>query len=134
MNNLLSAESVRKEMLPRAIPTTLFIWRASWGHLFGHLVLEDGGAVEHLHGDALPGLGVLRELDLGEGAFPDGASHLVLAHPPQRPATATATTPHHLRRAALPPFGGEKSREPCAEWSRGLGGAVGSCSGGRHHR
>ena len=81
-------------------------------YLVEHAVGEDGLLVEHLHGDALPGFGVLRELDLGEGAFPDGASHLVLAHPPQRPAAA-ATTPHHLRRAASLLSVAKESRTLC---------------------
>ena len=42
---------------------------------------EDGLLVEHLHGDGGAGLGVDGELDLGEGALPDGASHVVPPHP-----------------------------------------------------
>lgn len=67
-------------------------------HLIRHLVLEDGGAVDHLHGDALPALRVLRELHLGERPLPDRPPHLVLPHPPQRPSA------HHRRPTSLPPW------------------------------
>lgn len=67
-------------------------------HLIRHLVLEDGGAVDHLHGDALPALRVLRELHLGERPLPDRPPHLVLPHPPQRPSA------HHRRPSSLPPW------------------------------
>lgn len=86
-------------------------------------MLEDGGAVEHLHGDALPGLGVLRELDLGKGALPDGPPDLVLADPAQRPAAA-----HHLRR--LTPPAESRARWGVAPPLEGQG----SCSGGRRRQ
>lgn len=47
-----------------------------------HLVLEDGGLGEDLHGDALPGLRVDGELYLGEGALPDGPPDLILSYSP----------------------------------------------------
>lgn len=50
-------------------------------YLVEHAVGEDGLLVEHLHGDSGAGLGVDGELDLGEGALPDGAPHLVPPHP-----------------------------------------------------
>jgi hypothetical protein len=84
------------------------------GHLFGHLVLEDGGTVEHLHCNALPGLGVLRELDLGKGAFPNGPPHFVLAHTPQRPAA----NPHHLHSSARVPTGDESARPLAVEQAK----------------
>lgn len=52
-------------------------------------MLDDGAPIEHFHGHALPGLGVLRELHLREGSLADRAADLVLTHLPD----------HHLRRS-----------------------------------
>lgn len=43
-------------------------------------MLDDGAPIEDFHGDALAGLGVLSEFDLGEGAFADGPPDFILAY------------------------------------------------------
>lgn len=59
-------------------------------YLVDHFVLEDGGTVENLHGDALASFSVLSELDLREGSFTNGPSNLILAHFPQHHAFSSS--------------------------------------------
>lgn len=72
-------------------------------YLGDHLVLEDLLLVEDLDGDILAGLDVPGELDLGEGAFPEGPAELVPPHP--GPAHGHA----HLSSRA--PAGGRNRRK-----------------------
>jgi hypothetical protein len=54
---------------------------ARGNNLLDHLVAEDVVAVEHLDGADVGGARVAGELDLGEGALPDGLPQLVRADP-----------------------------------------------------
>lgn len=48
-------------------------------NLVDHLVLEDGAAIEHFHGDTLTSLSILCELNLSKGSFTDRPPNLILA-------------------------------------------------------
>jgi hypothetical protein len=88
-------------------------------YLRDHLVPEDLLLVEDLDGDILAGVDVPGELDLGEGALPEGPPQLVPPHP--RPPHGHA----HLLLLKSP------RRRPTGERAkkrRGLYGAAGSGS------
>lgn len=67
--------------------------------MFHHLVAEDLFTVEDFNGNAIMGLNVLGELDLGEAALTQGSPQLVL--PDARPRRRLLPRAHLLSRCRI---------------------------------